>query len=158
VLACVAGALLLALGVYLFWRRKQRLPPARPLLPHEIALQGLEQIRALMDPAKVREFSIAISDIVRGHIEQAFAVTATHRTTEEFLRDLVDSSNASLAAHRNLLAEFLNRCDIAKFAGMSLSGQIMESLYESARSFVIETSKPQAAAAPHPAHDSLPAT
>ena len=31
------------------------------------------------------------------------------------------SSNASLAAHRALLAEFLKQCDMAKFAGASLS-------------------------------------
>jgi hypothetical protein len=121
-------------------------PPARPLLPFEIALQGLEQIRMLMDPSKVREFSIAISDIVRKYIEDAFHITATHRTTEEFLRDLLQSSNTSLAAHRNLLAEFLNQCDMAKFAGVSLSRQIIESLHQSARSFVIESSKPPAAA------------
>jgi Domain of unknown function (DUF4381) len=146
VLACVAGALLLALIAYLLWRRKQRLPPARPLLPFEIALQGLEQIRALMDPAKVREFSIAISDIVRKYIEDAFHITATHRTTEEFLRDLLQTSNASLAAHRSLLEEFLNQCDMAKFAGVSLSRQIIESLHQSARRFVIESSKPPPAA------------
>ena len=177
VIAVVAAALLLALGAYLLWRRKQRLPPPRPLLPFEIALQGLEQIRTLMDPAKVREFSIAISDIVRKYIEDAFHLTATHRTTEEFLRDLLDSSNTSLAAHRGLLAEFLNQCDMAKFAGVSLSRQIIESLHQSARSFVIESSKPPPAAnapkAPGPtqsgsarpgstqrqeAHDSLPST
>jgi hypothetical protein len=177
VLACVAGVLLLAFGAYLLWRRKQRLPPVRPLLPFEIALQGLEQIRTLMDPAKVREFSIAISDIVRKYIEDAFHITATHSTTEEFLRDLLKSSNISLAAHRNLLAEFLNQCDMAKFAGVSLSRQIIESLHQSARSFVIESSKPPPAAdtptAPgstppgstparttqrKEAHDSLPST
>ena len=177
VLALVAVALLLALGAYLLWRRKKRLPPPRPLLPFEIALQGLEQIRTLMDPAKVREFSIAISDIVRKYIEDAFHITATHRTTEEFLRDLLDSSNTSLAAHRGLLAEFLNQCDMAKFAGVSLSRQIIESLHQSARSFVVESSKPPPAkdtpTAPGPkapgstpsrapqlkeAHDSLPST
>ena len=142
VLAMVAAALLLALGAYLLWRRKKRLPLTRPLLPFEIALQGLEQIRALMDPAKVREFSIAISDIVRKYIEDAFHITATHRTTEEFLHDLLQSSNTSLAAHRNLLTEFLNQCDMAKFAGVSLSRQIIESLHQSARSFVVESSKP----------------
>jgi hypothetical protein len=148
VLALVAAALLLALAAYLLWRRKKRLPPPRPLLPFEIALQGLEQIRELLDPAKVREFSIAISDIVRKYIEDAFHITATHRTTEEFLRDLLQSSNTSLAAHRNLLAEFLNQCDMAKFAGVSLSRQIIESLHQSARSFVIESSKPPPAADP----------
>ncbi len=103
-----------------------------------------------MHPSSVREFSIAISDIVRGHIEYAFDVTATQRTTEEFLHDLLGSSNApsanaALAAHRSLLEEFLYRCDVAKFAGVTLSQQIMESLYQSARRFVIETSKPTTA-------------
>jgi DNA-binding FadR family transcriptional regulator len=119
-----------------------------------------------LDPASAREFSIAVSDIVRQYIEVQFMVTATHRTTEEFLRDLLETSNAALAAHRNLLAEFLNQCDLAKFAGVSLSRQILESLHRSARSFVTESSKPPPAAdareAPpvriKEAHDSLPST
>jgi hypothetical protein len=140
--ALLAGGALLAMAGYAAWRwrRRQRIP--RALQPFEIALQRLEDIRSLMDPASVREFSIAISDIVRAYIEASFEVTATHLTTEEFLRDLLESSNSSLAAHRNLLAEFLRQCDVAKFAGVSLSRRIMESLHESARSFVIETSKP----------------
>jgi Domain of unknown function (DUF4381) len=167
VAALLAGAVLLAIAVYAAWRWKHRQRPTRPLLPFEIALQRLEGIRKLLDPASVREFSIAISDIVREYIEVEFHVTATHRTTEEFLRDLLESSNASLAAHRSLLAEFLNQCDVAKFAGVSLSRQIMESLHQSARSFVIESSKPLAATqtpqVPHTthaqeAHDSLPST
>jgi len=120
-----------------------------------------------MQPSSVREFSIAISDIVRLYIEDEFKVTATHRTTEEFLHDLLESSNASLAAHRNLLAQFLNKCDLAKFAGMGLSMRIMETLHQSARNFVIESSKPLPAAETHQAlgstrtpeaHDSLPST
>jgi hypothetical protein len=137
----LAIVLLAAFGYFAYrWQRRQRQP--RPLLPFEIALQNLEGTRGLMHPATVREFSIAISDIVRQYIEVELKVTATHRTTEEFLRDLLDPANTALAAHRGLLADFLNRCDMAKFAGMSLSQQIMESLYSSARSFVIETSKP----------------
>jgi Domain of unknown function (DUF4381) len=167
VAALLAGAVLLTIAGYTLWRWRRRRPPARVLQPFEIALQALEDIRGLLDPASVREFSIAITDIVRKYIEDAFHVTATHRTTEEFLHDLLETSNASLAAHRNLLAEFLNRCDMAKFAGMSLSRQIMESLHQSARSFVIESSKPVAAAQNHDsshssrvqeAHDSLPTT
>jgi hypothetical protein len=165
--ALLAGGALLAIGGYAAWRwaRRRRSPRAQPLF--EIALQRLEEIRALMQPSSVREFSIAISDIVRRYIEDQFQVTATHRTTEEFLRDLLESSNASLAAHRNLLAQFLHQCDMAKFAGAGLSMQIMESLHQSARSFVIESSKPLPAAEPREAprsspakeaHDSLPST
>lgn len=150
----LAGALLALValvlaGGYAVWRWKRRRQQPRPLTHLEIVLQRLEATRPLMHPSTVREFSIAISDIVRGHIEYAFDVTATQRTTEEFLHDLLGSSNApaanaSLAAHRSLLEEFLYRCDVAKFAGVTLSQQIMESLYQSAQRFVIETSKPAA--------------
>jgi hypothetical protein len=140
--AWLAGAALLAAAAYAWWRWKHRPPPPRQLELFEIALQRLEEARALMQPASVREYSIAISDVVRQYIEGAMQVTATHRTTEEFLRDLLDSKNSALAAHRGLLEEFLHQCDVAKFAGVGLSMQIMESLHRSARSFVIETSKP----------------
>jgi Domain of unknown function (DUF4381) len=162
----VAGAVLLVLAGYALWRWRRRRTQPRILLPFEVALQRLEDIRRLLDPASAREFSIAVSDIVRQYIEVQFSVTATHRTTEEFLRDLLESSNASLAAHRSLLAEFLNQCDLAKFAGVSLSRLILESLHASARSFVTESSKPPPAPAtretPPPrvkeARDSLPTT
>ena len=95
-----------------------------------------------MQPEDAREFSIAVSDVVRRYIEERFAVTATHRTTEEFLHDLLESSHAPLARHRALLSEFLQQCDLVKFAGMSLTLQNMESLHHSARAFVLETAKP----------------
>jgi hypothetical protein len=115
-------------------------------------LQRLEEMRALMQPSQAREFSIAVSDVVRRYIEERFGVTATHRTTEEFLHDLLESSHAPLARHRALLAEFLQQCDLVKFAGMSLTLQNMESLHHSARAFVLETAKPDATAA----HGALP--
>lgn len=145
ILVSLAVIALLIIGAYALWRWKRRRQRPRPLTHLEIVLQRLEATRALMQPSTVREFSIAISDIVRGHIEYAFDVTATQRTTEEFLHDLLGSSNAALAMHRSLLEEFLYRCDVAKFAGVTLSQPIMESLYQSARRFVIETSKPTAA-------------
>ena len=166
VAALLAGGALLAIGGYAAWRWARRRGAKAPRR-FEIALQHLEDIRALMRPSSVREFSIAISDIVRRYIEDEFQVTATHRTTEEFLHDLLESSNASLAAHRNLLGQFLQQCDMAKFAGVGLSMRIMESLHQSARTFVIESSKPLPAPQPHPAlgsirtpeaHDSLPST
>ena len=156
--AILAGAVLLALGAYGLWRwlRRRRLP--RALLPFEIALQRLEEMRALMQPAAAREFSIAVSDVVRRYIEERFGVTATHRTTEEFLHDLLDSSHAPLARHRALLGEFLQQCDLVKFAGMSLTRGNMESLHHSARAFVLETAKPdEANAGAAPAPETAPA-
>jgi hypothetical protein len=145
--ALLGGAVLLALSIYglLRWRRSRA---SRVLLPYEIALQRLEEIAALMSPARAREFSIAVSDIIRLYIEQRFNVTATRRTTEEFLRDLLDSSDAALARHQGLLGEFLHQCDFVKFAALSLTQQNMESLRQSARAFVLATVD---------THDALPA-
>jgi hypothetical protein len=154
--ALIAAVVLLALAAYALWRWRRRRRSARPLLPFEIALQRLEQIRPLMQPASVREFSIAITDIVRQYIEQRFQVTAAHRTTEEFLHDLLKPSQGSLAAHRALLEEFLHQCDLAKFAGMSLSRESMETLYQSARTFVLQTAKP--GVTPEETRAALPAT
>ncbi len=142
VAAAVAAAVLLALAGYAGWRWLRRRRRPRRLLPFEIALQRLEEIRPLLRPEHAREFSIAVSDVVRGYIEQGFGIVATHLTTEEFLRDLLESSTA-LARHRALLSEFLQQCDLVKFAGVSLTGENMESLHRSARHFVLETSKPE---------------
>jgi hypothetical protein len=150
--AVVAGAVLLALGGYGIWRWLRRRRRPRVLLPFEVALQRLEEMRALMQPEHAREFSIAVSDVVRRYIEERFAVTATHRTTEEFLHDLLESSHAPLARHRALLSEFLQACDLVKFAGMSLTLQNMESLHHSARAFVLETAQPD-----QPASTGVPA-
>jgi hypothetical protein len=146
--AVIAGAVLLAFGALGLrrWLRRRRQP--RVLLPFEIALQRLEEMRALMQPDDAREFSIAVSDVVRRYIEERFSVTATHRTTEEFLHDLLESSHAPLARHRALLSEFLQQCDLVKFAGMSLTLQNMESLHHSARAFVLETAQPDQPASP----------
>ncbi len=148
--ALLAGGAALALCSYGAWRWRRRRRSPRVLLPFEAALQRLEEIRALMQPENAREFSIAVSDIVRGYIEQGFQLTATHRTTEEFLRDLLESPDTALARHRALLSEFLHQCDLVKFAGMSLTLQNMDSLYHSACEFVRATADRT--------HDSLPST
>ncbi len=138
VLALLAGGAVLAAGGIMLWRRHLR-RPARPLTYFEIALKRLEELRAMMQPAKVREFSSDISDTIRRYIEARFNVTATHQTTEEFLHDILRDEKSSLAQHRALLAEFLRQCDLAKFGGQSMSIANMESLHQSARGFVTGT-------------------
>jgi hypothetical protein len=108
----------------------------------------LEETRSLMQPATAREFGIAASEVVRNYIEKRFDVVATQRTTEEFLQALLQSSDpgGGLSRHRTLLADFLQQCDFVKFAGASLAVKDMEALFQSARSFVLETSAPAVAA------------
>ena len=143
--AALAGALVVALCAYAFWRRRQRRASPRTLTLSEQTLERLEGTRPLMRPATAREFGIAASEAIRDYIEKRFDVVATQRTTEEFLQGLLQSSNETLARHRSLLAEFLQQCDFVKFAGASLAVTDMESLLRSARGFVLETSEPPVA-------------
>lgn len=155
--ALILVMVLIAAAIYGIWRwRSDR--RAAPLLPHEFALRQLEEIRSLMQPSSAREFSTAVSDIIRGYIEQRFHVTATRRTTEEFLRDLLVSSNESLARHQGLLGDFLHQCDFVKFAALRLTLNNMESLLQSARAFVLATANPTETPAAGKTRDSLPAT
>ena len=140
--AWVAGGLALGALGYAVWRWNRRRAIAAAKLPYEIALDRLEETRALMQPENAREFSITVSEIVRHYIEVRFQVCAARRTTEEFLYDLLESPDALLASHRALLADFLHHCDLAKFARWILSIEEMENMLQSARTFVIETGQP----------------
>ena len=142
--AVLASAIVVALCAYPVWRRRQRGARPRDLTISEQALERLEKTRPLMRPATAREFGIAASEVIRDYIEKRFDVIATQRTTEEFLQALLNS-NEALARHRALLAEFLQQCDFVKFAGASLAVADMESLFRSARGFVLETGEPPAA-------------
>ena len=140
--AVLAGAIVVALCAYAVWRRRHRGTRRRSLTLSEQALERLENTRPLMRPPTAREFGIAASEVIRSYIEKRFDVIATQRTTEEFLQTLLQSSNATLARHRSLLEEFLQQCDFVKFAAGSLAITDMESLFRSARGFVLETGEP----------------
>ncbi len=134
----VAATLLLAAIAYVIWRRRTR-RPAPPLAADAAALARLDAIRPLLMPASGREYCRAASDIVRGYIEQRFDVIVSRRTTEEFLQDLLQSDAAPLAGHRGLLSEFLQQCDLVKFAGLSTGADDLESIDRTARRFIAST-------------------
>jgi hypothetical protein len=142
----IGGGVLAALLGFLLWRwiKRRRRAPATP--DFEVALARLEAARALMQPGRARDFSIEVSAVVREYIERRFRVMAAHRTTHEFLHDLVLSSSPGLAAHRELLGEFLQSCDLAKFGGWNLQIDQMTTMLESARRFIQSVSSADAGA------------
>jgi len=128
-------------------------------LPYEIALERLENTRPLMREFHAEPFSLAVSDIVREFIEEVLPVRAMRRTTSEFLRDLSKLPYLQLDPHRDTLANFLQHCDLAKFARWSLTVSQMEAMLSSAKDFVIDVGKPKPnKASPLPAENSVAAT
>lgn len=145
--AGAAGALALAAIAYAVWKRHVR-KAASPQLPYEVALDRLERARRFMNPEQAREFCFAVSEVIRGYIEQRFRVRAPRRTTEEFLYDLLEEKHVMLTPQRTLLAEFLQHCDLAKFALWQFSVPEMEAMHLSARTFVLQTALEPASSGP----------
>jgi hypothetical protein len=121
---------------------------APPPTPAERALRDLAAMRSGTS-VDSRGFSFSVSEIVRRYVEDRFALRAAHRTTEELLGDLMRDASP-VARHRAELGELLHRCDLAKFAGWSLSPVEISSMLASAETFVRATSAaaPEATAAP----------
>jgi len=128
-------------------------------LAYEIALERLENTRPLMREFHAEPFCLAVSDVVREFIEEVLPVRAMRRTTNEFLRDLAKLPYLQLDPHRDTLANFLQQCDLAKFARWSLTVSQMEAMLSSAKDFVIDVGKPKPKKASSlPAENSVAAT
>jgi hypothetical protein len=142
-----AAGTLAAVGLgYGVWRLLRG--QLRVKLPYEVALEKLLAARQFLSPEQAHTFSDLVSEVVRSFIEQTFPVRAAHRTTEEFLCDLVTNADGPLAGHRDTLGEFLGHCDLAKFAMWRLSIPQMEAMHQSARDFILATGQPVKARRP----------
>jgi len=69
----------------------------------------------LIATGRVQEFYYRISDVVRGYVERRFGVSAPEMTTEEFL---ATAASDGRFGERNTaeLNQFLNACDLVKYA------------------------------------------
>ncbi|MDD5423438.1 MAG: hypothetical protein PHT32_08520, partial [Candidatus Omnitrophica bacterium] len=120
--------------------KRLRMRPPRP--PHEVALEELEAINALLArTGDIKEFYIGISDSIRRYIESVFRLKAPEMTTEEFLNSLNDSA-ALTASQKEVLKEFMSACDLVKFAKYTPRKDEIESVFTAAKKFIGETTYP----------------
>jgi len=134
------GALAVLAILYFAWRfwQKRRLQiPEEPLVPaHVRAKQKLEEALALISQPK--EFCILVSDTIRFYLEERFDFRAPERTTEEFLHEL-QSTDLLAAEQKEKLGEFLESCDLVKFAKYEPGEPELLELHSSAVRLVDET-------------------
>jgi hypothetical protein len=145
----IGAAVVSGIAAGFILRKRRRRPP---ISPTERALRALVEAGAMHTGA--RGFAFAVSEIVRRYVEESFAVRAAHLTTEELLADLMRDTSP-VAAHRDLLGQFLYYCDLAKYAGWSLSRTEMEAMLASSEAFVRATSTPEPASSTVPSAASL---
>ena len=133
------GAILvvaLALGLTWFFLRRRK-PVVVPLIPPHIrAKQALEESLKLLSQPK--PFVIAVSDTLRGYLEDRFTFRAPERTTEEFLHELQETPLLDATQKRGL-GEFLQRCDLVKFAKYEPTQAELRNLHGAAYRLVEET-------------------
>jgi hypothetical protein len=87
---------------------------------------------------------------LRSYLEERFQFRAPDRTTEEFLLDLQRTSLLD-QAQKDSLGDFLQRCDLVKFARYEPTEAELRQLHAAALQLVLDTEpkpQPDPAAAP----------
>src|SRR5207237_312892 len=93
-----------------FFRKKQV-----TLSPRERALAALSEIESEVERIAPYQFSIRVSNILRRYVVEQFDLPMTRQTSVEFLNAIASAPNFG-DEEKALLADFLNRCDLIKFA------------------------------------------
>lgn len=127
----------IAYAFWKWWKNKQQESPAVPVVPaHVRAKQKLAEALALIGNPK--EFCILVSDTLRWYLEERFNFHAPERTTEEFLYEL-RGTDLLTPDQKESLMEFLNRCDLVKFARYEPGEPELRDLHHAAVRLVEET-------------------
>jgi hypothetical protein len=120
------------------WKLAGRRRPEPPPLPPDVwALKELDRLEALglPDTGEVDRYHTALSATVRRYFELRFRLPASQQTTPEFLKSLSGAEFLS-AAQQQLVAAFLERCDLAKFARAGFSRRECQTAARMARELV----------------------
>ncbi len=142
------AALVILTTAALLWRwyrkRAMQIPIIPPLPAHVRAKQKLQEALTLI--AQPKPFVIAVSDTARWYLEERFNFRAPERTTEEFLHELQRTDRLT-RDQKDSLGDFLQSCDLVKFAKYEPGERELRDLHGSAVRLVEET-QPREVASP----------
>lgn len=133
--AMAGGSVLFLLLCWGLWRFLSRERAAAEVSPRDEALRGLAQMEPQVATREPYPFSIEVSDLLRTYITKEYRVAAVQSTSPEFLDEVARSRHFS-AEERELLAEFLQRVDLIKFARHQASQEESALLLGQAVAFV----------------------
>lgn len=115
VIFAAAFVALAVLGL-IAWALVSKLRKPKPQqTPRARALDLLQRARREIGALTPYQFSIRVSDILRRYVTEQYQLPVTRQTSVEFLEALAKASPFS-EDDRSLLTDFLNRCDLIKFA------------------------------------------
>lgn len=126
---------LVLLGLIAWWILKRSRRPKPQQSPRDRALQELNRVRVEMETLTPYQFSIRVSDILRRYVTEQYQLPLTRQTSVEFLNTLAKTPSFS-EDEKSLLEDFLNRCDLIKFARYDATIEDSRLLLEEATRFV----------------------
>jgi hypothetical protein len=135
-LALGAAGLAALLGGWFAVRRRAGRIPA--MEPDVWALGELARVEALADAVAAERYHTLLSDVIRRYIEMRFGLRAPRQTTAEFLEAARQASPLT-PSDQQMLRDFLERCDLAKFAQARPSPQACREVTALARAFIEQT-------------------
>ncbi len=133
----ILAAVALLVWAWRYWQKRRTQVLLVPPIPAHIrAKQKLQEALALL--AQPKPFCILVSDTIRGYLEERFTFHAPERTTEEFLYEL-QGTDLLTRDQKESLGEFLQRCDLVKFAKYEPGEPELRDLHSSALRLIEET-------------------
>ncbi|PYK68318.1 MAG: hypothetical protein DME45_08095 [Verrucomicrobia bacterium] len=132
----VASLLVLTILGLTVWYGRKLFHKEKPIpTPRERTLVALVEIEKEVERINPYQFSIRVSDILRRYVMEQFDLPMTRQTSVEFLNAIGSAANFS-DDEKTLLADFLNRCDLIKFARYEATSADSRLLLDEARQFV----------------------
>lgn len=136
--------IVLMIGGGLYWYFRQKRNPVKEIaaviLPHEKALQELGRIEVedLIAKGEIKEYYYQVSNVLRNYLEERFSLNAYHQTTQEFIIDII-SSDLIEGRFIEILKDYLQHCDLVKYAELKPLENVSKELICTTRKFIEET-------------------
>ena len=119
----------------IIWLISRRRAPVQIQSPRERALDLLDRIESQIEMLSPYQFSIRVSDILRQYVNEQYNLPVTRQTSIEFL-NVIKTASPFADDEKELLKDFLDRCDLIKFARYEASTADSRLLLDEATRFV----------------------
>jgi len=119
----------------IIWLISRRRAPVRIKSSREQALELLDRIEDEIEMLSPYQFSIRVSDILRHYVTEQYKLPVTRQTSIEFL-NVIKTASPFAEDEKELLKDFLDRCDLIKFARYEATTADSRLLLDEATRFV----------------------
>jgi hypothetical protein len=126
---------LTVIGAIVWLIARSRKQPVPIKSPRARALELLDRIEDEIETLSPYQFSIRVSDILRSYVTEQYKLPVTRQTSIEFL-NIIKTASPFSEEEKELLKDFLDRCDLIKFARYEATTADSRLLLEEATRFL----------------------